>query len=252
MSDSNQLHASYMASKRRFLEDLAGSNSELLRTHYGKALAIADACLLALTELSRCGSFINNWVDAETAKILKQAEENAARTEEQLRALSHASSADATQAKELVMSMAQAQAVALENSLSVLSAQGEFLHTACQMWFNSIDNLYEEDAALMLERLQMIIGFVGGKLPVVGDFLDVLKFASELYAARKLKARAADEHIASVERFVDTGMIWLTGIFTFVAQTGKLDQLPLTVSEQEVNDLVCRHLEEPSRRLGGQ
>ena len=241
--DPNRLHASYARTRGQFLTDRSESKSETLKVKYIEAAVFADAVMLALTRLPTCATNIAEWCTARTDRLLEHFRANTEQTKSSLITLAGLDREFSADARTLVVTSAIDVARTYEDLFTLQMAQGDFLDAVCQMWFESVESLFAPDPSEAFERIQMVMMFAAGKLPVVGHFLDFLKFAAELSAVRKSRQRAADQHLESIEKFVDACSIWLVGVFTFVAQTEKLDSLPVLVSNEEVMELVASHIQ---------
>lgn len=243
MFDPDRLHAAYARTRGQFLTERSESKSETLKAKYLEAAGLADASIFALKRLPTCAKNITDWCTARTDRLLEHSRANTEQARSSLTALAKLDREFSADARTLVVMSASHVASTYEDIFKLQMAQGDFLQAVCQMWFESVESLFRPDPSEAFERIQMVMAFAAGKLPVVGHFLDFLKFAAELYAVRKVRQQAADQHLESIETFVDACSIWLVGVFTFVAQTEKLDNLPALVSNEEVMGLVMDHIQ---------
>lgn len=249
MIDTARLYESYEITRKQLFQNYSNPKMKLLSDHYLQALLIADACMLALMELPACANSISGWVKRKSDDLLEEQEKSVIQFEHDVQMAMKLNTADAKGAIDILKSTADIKVKSLKTHQEIYFTAGEFLLTGCNTWFESIEDLFKEDASIMRERLKIALGFFAGKIPVIGEFFDVAKLTLELNSIHKKRAETAGEYMEWLESFIAAGKIWLEGVFSFIARIQTLDQLDSPVPEQRMKDLLEEHLQKASRNL---
>jgi hypothetical protein len=140
-------------------------------------------------------------------------------------------------------------AIALLSARSSLNAanltylQHELLSSMGLMWIELLQNLYEaDDRRVFFARLELIIDFASSKLPVVGEILETIKLAAEVYAVRKMQARDADSYLLSLESFIDAANAYITGVLAFCEATDRYLSGRTPASDSEFHTRIAAHI----------
>ena len=143
-----------------------------------------------------------------------------------------------------IASAARLQVETSTNAVNIEILKSDLLQSMGLMWLELLDTLYvTENRKIFFARIEKLFEYASSKLPVVGDILEALKTATEIYAIDKLQAKNADVYMLSLESYVDAVNIHLAGTLTFCERVDRLVAGDPAPTDEEVQQRILSHIE---------
>jgi|SRR5271157_2349090 len=241
--------AKYQSRRKDLADQLANAKSKAAIEQLQRALFVTDVTAATLQDISAALQTLASATRAQADKHLQEIA--AAKTDLEVAVEDLASSgAPALEyTLSLLARLAHHKANSAAQGFEIAFLQWDLLSAVGSMWLENLEHLYgEAGRAAFFARIEKLLEFAASKLPVVGDILDILKVATEVYAAKKLQAKNADEYFASLESYFDAGNLYLIGVLSFCAQVESLISGTQPPTQAQIEDRLARHIESVATR----
>lgn len=121
--------------------------------------------------------------------------------------------------------------------------KGELLQSLGIAWLGQLHSLYTDpDRQLFFDRLDKLFGYALTKIPVVGEVLDTIRTAAEVYAIGRRQAQDADKYMRSLESYFDAGNVCVVGILTFCEHADRMVAGRPPPDQRAISDRLAAHI----------
>ena len=234
----------YQARRKELADQLEVAKSRAAIEHLQGALFVTDVTAATLHDLSVAIQSIATMTRNKADKHLQRIQDTRAELDPAIGDLNISNSTATETSFSLLLHMSKLQASSAKEGFRIALLKGDLLLALGCMWLEMLDHLYTaRNRAVYFARVDKLLTFAASNLPVVGHILDALKIVAEVYAAKKIQARDADEYFSSLESYLDAGNLYVVGAISFCAQIDSFISGTSPPTQAQLDKRVRKHIQ---------
>lgn len=125
---------------------------------------------------------------------------------------------------------------------SLQIVQNELFATTFNLWLETLEELFAlPDRKLLFTRISKILAFSIGKIPLLGEAIDVYRMLVSVMSASLEKAKSSDAYFSTLESYTEAANICSRGILIFCFTTEAVLRGRPLPNEAQLNEKIKGH-----------
>jgi hypothetical protein len=241
--------AAYNRRHLALAEQLNEVESETATKQIELAMFVSSVVVATILDLSQLVKRASDTLKSELDAHHKEADAAVVRFETAIADVTGAESTVDGNMNIFLAAVSRLQVQSSYNAIEIAVLRCQLIQTMSLMWLELMERLYEsDDRRIFFARLEKLIEYASSKLPIVGEPLEALKTAIEIYAIRTKEALDADKYLLSLESYVDAANVYLTGAIAFCESAERALTDRPEPSEADIQRRIAAHIAAVSSR----